>query len=208
MKPKPSSSIDCAMRSGSSASSKPELFEDVGTAGRRGDRAVPVLRDSRARRRGDERGGGRDVERPAAITSGAGSVDEVVALRRHRQDVCPHRLGAAGDLVGGLSLQPQGDEEPADLRGRRFARHDRVHHTSGFVASQVAAVEQVSESSLDHRPRKFSARSRPCGVRTDSGWNWTPSIGSSRCRTAITSPSAAVAETSKHSGTVVAAREW
>ena len=42
--------------------------------------------------------------------------------------------------------------------------------------------------------------SRPCGVSTDSGWNWTPSTGSSRWRTAITSPSGAVAEISKHVG--------
>ena len=50
--------------------------------------------------------------------------------------------------------------------------------------------------------------SRPSGVSTDSGWNCTPSSGSSRWRTAITSPSAAVAETSNTSGTVVAASEW
>jgi len=41
--------------------------------------------------------------------------------------------------------------------------------------------------------------SRPCGVSTDSGWNCTPSSGSSRWRTAITSPSAAVADTSNTS---------
>ena len=32
----------------------------------------------------------------------------------------------------------------------------------------------------------------PSGVSTDSGWNWTPSSGSSRCRTAMISPSGAV----------------
>ena len=29
----------------------------------------------------------------------------------------------------------------------------------------------------------------PSGVRTDSGWNWTPSAGRSRCRTDITTSS-------------------
>ena len=79
-----------------------------------------------------------------------------------------------------------------------------------LVARQVLAVEQPRERVLDHRPpsRKFLAMSRPSGVSTDSGWNCTPSIGSSRWRTAITSPSAAVAETSKTSGTDVAASEW
>ena len=50
---------------------------------------------------------------------------------------------------------------------------------------------------------KFRSRSRPIGkVSTDSGWNWTPSTGSSRCRTAITSPSSLVAETVRQSGTL------
>ena len=35
------------------------------------------------------------------------------------------------------------------------------------------------------------ASAGPSGVSTDSGWNWTPTAGSSRCRTAITSPSSA-----------------
>src|SRR5207302_2001731 len=46
------------------------------------------------------------------------------------------------------------------------------------------------------------------GVSTDSGWNWTPSTGSSRWRTAITSPSSQVAEISSSSGTRAAASEW
>ena len=39
----------------------------------------------------------------------------------HAQHVLAHRLGAARDLVGRLALQPQRDEEPADLRLRRLA---------------------------------------------------------------------------------------
>ena len=47
----------------------------------------------------------------------------------------------------------------------------------------------------------------PSGVRTLSGWNWTPSIGNAVCRTPITSPSAVRDVTSSSSGTVVAASE-
>src|SRR5438552_1559629 len=45
----------------------------------------------------------------------------------------------------------------------------------------------------------------------DSGWNWTPSIGNSRCRIPITSPSSSDrADTSRLSGRVLgsATREW
>src|SRR6185295_5393975 len=102
------------------------------------------------------------------------------------------------------------DEEPADLGRRRLAFHDRVHHAARLVAREVAAVEQMRERLLDHATasRKLRARSAPAGVSTDSGWNCTPSTASSRWRTAITSPSAAVADTSSDSGIEVAASEW
>jgi len=139
-----------------------------------------VLRDSRTCCCGDERSGCRDVERLAAVPARSCGVDEVGALRQDGKYVSAHRLGAAGDLVGGLALQPERNEEAADLSGRRLARHDRVHHAARLVARQVVAVEQLCERGLDHRSRKFFAISRPWGVRTDSGWNWTPSMGSSR----------------------------
>ena len=76
----------------------------------------------------DERRRGRDVERPAAVAAGTCRVDEVVALRVDGDDVSAHRLGRAGDLVGGLALQTERDEEAADLGRSRLAGHDRVHH--------------------------------------------------------------------------------
>src|SRR5207237_4390148 len=117
---------------------------------------------------------------------------------------------AACDLVRGLALCPQRDEEAGDLGVRRLAGHDHRHRPAGFVAAQVVAVEQPGESLLDHnRPsRKLRARAGPSGVRTDSGWNWTPAIWSDRCRTAITSPSSAYAVGSSSSGKRVAASEW
>ena len=114
-----------------------------------------------------------------AVAAGAGRVDEVVAARLDGEHVRAHRLGAAGDLVRRLALRAQRDEEAADLRGRRVAGHDLAHDLARLVAAEVAAVEHLLERLLDHRPRKFRAISRPSGVSTDSGWNWTPSIGSS-----------------------------
>src|SRR6266568_715937 len=119
------------------------------------------------------------------------------------------RLGEAGDLVRRLALEAQRDEEAADLGGSRLAAHDRAHGRACLRAAQIPAVQQVRENLLHHRrsSRKLRTRSGPVGVSTDSGWNWTPSTGSSRCRTAITSPSTAVAEISSTAGMPVAASE-
>jgi AAA+ ATPase superfamily predicted ATPase len=57
---------------------------------------------------------------------------------------------------------------------------------------------------------QFASMPMPSSVRIDSGWNWMPSTGCSRWRMPITSPSGAVAVTSRTSGSVVAetASEW
>ncbi len=169
-----------------------------------------MLRDRRARGGRDERRRGRDVVRVRAVSACADDVDDVGALRRDAEDVLAHRLGAAGDLVRRLALRAQRDEEAGDLRLRRLAAHDLAHRRARLVAREVVAVEQTLDHGLDHsRPsRKLRASTGPSGVSTDSGWNWTPTAGSSRCRTAITSPSSANAVGSSTSGSRVAASEW
>ena len=104
-----------------------ERLEHVGRAGGRRDRPVAVLRHPGTGRRGEQRGRGRDVERPRPVAACARRVDEVCALRVHGENVASHRLGTAGDLVRRLALDPHGDEEGADLRGRGVAAHDLVH---------------------------------------------------------------------------------
>ena len=86
-----------------------------------------------------------------------------------------HRLGAAGDLVGRLALEPQRHEEAADLRRRRLAVHDRVHDRARLVAVEVVPVEQPRERRLDHAclqevPRELRAERRQhrLGVELDA----------------------------------------
>ena len=211
MKPKPSSSIDCAIRSGARSRLKPSASSTSADPDCDDTERLPCFA----------------TPAPAAAATSAAAVEMLkvlppsppvpaVSTRSSRFGAYGHDVRRASpprarDLVGGLALQPQRDEEAADLRGRRLAGHDRVHHRARLGARQVVAVEQPCERVLDHvvdPSRKLRAMSRPSGVSTDSGWNCTPSIGSSRWRTAITSPSAAVADTSKQSGTEVAASEW
>src|SRR4029078_7694109 len=80
--------------------------------------------------------------------------------------------------------------------------HDLLHRLASLGASQVVPVEHARKQLLDHkRPaRKLRASAAPSGVSTDSGWNCTPTTGSVRWRTAITSPSSAYAVGSGSSG--------
>ena len=121
MKPKPCSSIEAAIRSGGSSSDEPELLEDVGRAAGRARGAVAVLRDRCSRRRGDERRGGRDVERARAVAARADDVDDRRPRRDDRDEVLAHRLREAGDLVDGLALGAKAHQQRADLRRRRLA---------------------------------------------------------------------------------------
>ncbi len=186
-----------------------ERLEDICGAARRRCGSVAVLRDRRACARRDQGGRGGDVVRVRAVAARADDVDEVVALWVDAQHVLAHGLRAAGDLVRRLALGAQRDEEAGDLRGSRLAAHDRAHRLARLVPREVVTVQQLRDRGLDHqRPsRKLRASAGPSGVSTDSGWNWTPTIGSSRWRTAITSPSSAYAVGSSTSGRRVAASE-
>src|SRR5207249_11412596 len=122
----------------------------------------------------------------------------------------PHRFGTAGDLVRRLALRTQRDEEPGDLSLGRLPAHDLVHRRTRLLAGEVVAVEQARERSLDHRrpSMKLRASAEPSGVSTDSGWNWTPTIGSVACRTAISSPAAGEAVGVRSSGRGGGGRGW
>ncbi len=155
--------------------------------------------------RRDERRRRGDVVRVRAVAAGARRVDQILPPGPHREHVLAHRLGAARDLVRGLALDPERDEESAYLRLGCFAAHDRRHRLACLRAGEIAALDHGVQR-VAHR--KFLPSAGPSGVSTDSGWNCTPSTGSSRWRTPITSPSSLVAVTSSASGTRVAASEW
>ena len=59
----------------------------------------------------------------------------------------------------------------------------------------------ASGSGAPSCPRKLASSAGPDAVRTDSGWNWTPSTASVRWRRPMTTPSVEVAVTSSSSGT-------
>src|SRR5581483_7288407 len=132
----------------------------------------------------------------------------------------------AGDLVHRLALDAQSHDERAELRRRRLAGHELLHDGGGLRLGEVVAVHEPLERVADgegrvrHRrcsvwsaariARKLRRMSWPAGVRMDSGWNCTPSTGSSRWRTPMITPLSLHADTSSASGTLSGrmASEW
>ena len=100
-----------------------------------------------------------------------------------RGQECRRRL-AVHDAAHRRAGLAQGQGPTFDHGGQR--RPDLVAHrtvpTASASARPAVANEPVALSSRDASPsparrRKFASRCGPCGVRTDSGWNWTPSSG-------------------------------
>ena len=127
-----------------------ERLEHVGRARRRRDRAVAVLRDARAGGRRDERRRRRDVERACPVAARARRVDEVVALRPHREDVLAHRLGAARRSRPRVSpLSRSATRKPPICAGVASPLMISSITVARLGPRQVAAVEQPRERLLD-----------------------------------------------------------
>ena len=126
-----------------------------------------------------------------------------------------HRPRQPDQLGDGLALRAQGDQEGAGLHLAGAALHDLVEHRRGVVGGQVRAradrVDRAGEDVVGHLrsiARKFARMSLPCGVSTDSGWNWTPSAGSSRWRTPITTSPYVALSSSSSGSSGSATSEW
>ena len=117
---------------------------------------------------------------------------QVVALGAHRRRERAHRPREAGELVDGLALRAQRDQERRDLRLGRVAGHDLGEHRGGLLGGEVAGPRPPRRSPRSGRRHLAQGSSRssclPRSVSTDSGWNCTPSAGSSRWRMPITTP--------------------
>ena len=124
MNPKPSSSIDRAIRSGSSSRSKPSASSTSAEPVCDEAARLPCFATPAPAAAATSAAAVEMLSVLLAVAARAGGVDEVGALRLHGQHVLAHRLRAAGDLVRGLALRAQRDEEACDLRLRRLAAHD------------------------------------------------------------------------------------
>jgi hypothetical protein len=160
----------------------------------------------------DERGSRGDIERSRAVTAGPARVEQIVAGRRQSQRSGAHRPGQPDDLGRALPFHGQADQQTPNLRRCRAALHDLGHGGGRLVDRQVLATHELLEDDWKHMRtrqslatfRKFCSRRIPPAVMTDSGWNCTPWIGQTRCRSPITVLSSWVsAAISRSAGTLV-----
>ena len=155
-----------------------ERGEDVGAAARRRHRAVAVLGHRGAGAGGNDRGDRRHVERAASVAAGAAGVDDAIAIDGQRRHALAHRQRGAGDLVRGLALHPQRDEQRAFLHVGGAAVHHFAEHFVHFVAPEVLAVDDALRMAMSiiarTSARKFAINWSPPSVPYDSGWNWIP----------------------------------
>ena len=181
-------------RAGAQIDPGAERLEHVGRAGQAGGRAVAVLGDRAARAGGDQRGGRRDVERPPPA-AGAGGVEQVVACDRRPARRAPRIVRARPASSSTVSPLVRSAIRNAAI-WTSDALPAMISESTAAASSRLEVVpagervdrprEQFEAGLIACRARKLPSSSRPCSVRTDSGWNWTPSAGSSRWRTAIT----------------------
>src|SRR5262249_39669681 len=136
-------------------------------------------------------------------------------VRRHvgdRDGMRPERAGGAGELLDGLALHAQGNEEARDLGRARPPAEDLVDRGSHLRAVEIPALDPPGDRVAERhertappggegrRARKFARIRFPSSVRIDSGWNCTPSTKSVRWRTPMISSSAVHADRSSTGG--------
>jgi hypothetical protein len=95
-----------------------------------------------------------------------------------RERQLPHRPREPDQLVDGLALRPQRDQESRGLGRIDSVAHDLAQDVLGGVRAQVLPgrdrVDRLRHRLVRHQvrdSRKFRRISLPLSVRTDSGWN-------------------------------------
>ena len=182
-----------------------ERLEHVDAAGAARGGAVAVLRDRHAGARDHEGGGGRDVEglrrrrRRCRRCRRCADPDTARPRRaraharapppRSRPTVSPLVRSATSSAADWIALARPSMISP------KAASSSGAGTSRPSMAASIAA-RRLMRPRLARRSRGSAAAAacRRC-VRIDSGWNWTPSIGCSRCRTPMISPSAVRAVT-------------
>jgi len=130
----------------------PERLEHVSPTARRRCRPVAVFDHRHARGCHHDRGHRRDVHGIGAIAAGAHDVNGLGAddIGRHPAGVKQHRVGQLADLGGSRALHCHRHAEGGDLRWRRIAGHDLVHHPPGLSRLEFETTGQPTQ---DLRPR-------------------------------------------------------
>ena len=131
------------------------------------------------------------------------------AGERRQPESCGERAGVQREHGQHLRL-PVGDHDH-HLDHHADVVHDHVDHpglpgqppSRARTPARLTALRRPRQAGVaaPSWPRKLASRAGPDTVRTDSGWNCTPSTRRVRWRSPMTTPSVEVAVTSSSSGT-------
>ncbi len=145
------------------------------TAGGHG--AVPMFGDHHPRSRGDERGGGRNVEGIALVTPGSAGINEDWAVDPNGTNPRADNLGRPGNLLHGLALEPKTGQKSSDLSWGGTAVGNLGHHRGNLGSGEILSSHQLLDGLLNHvlfvcpwtRRSQLPKIVLPCSVRMDSG---------------------------------------
>lgn len=117
--------------------------------------------DANASAGDSESGCGGNVERARAIAAGAARVDNrprrrAMARREERPGVATHGASETDQLVDGLALHAQSDEQAGDLRVGGGSGENVLHHGFGASGVEMAAGGERFERFVDHFGGHFS----------------------------------------------------
>src|SRR5205814_3979075 len=120
----------------------------VGGAALGCERSVAVLRPDRTGARGDERGGGRDIEGGDRPPTGPAGVHEVRAVRLPPHHGVAQRAGGARHFLRGLAFHAQSHQQGRHLSRRRFAAHHGPEHFGRLALTQGPTVGEGGDRLL------------------------------------------------------------
>ncbi len=162
-----------------------ERLEHVGAARAAAGGAVSVFRHGHACRRGDQRSSRGKIQCSGMVAAGAAGVQDALEPVIDADHRLTHRARRGRDRLRAFAHQPQRHQEPRDLRRGPAPRQDRGEHPLHPRVGRERAVvssantSENSERGVGHNEfNQFPMSCEPCCVRTDSGWNCTPSTGS------------------------------
>ena len=121
-----------------------ERLEEIGGSTVRGGGPVAVFGDRDAGARDDQGRDRRDVERAAPIPTRAARVDHRLRCF-HGGGELEHRAGETVDLIDGLALRAEGEQERADLRRGRLAGHDLAHRLGRVLGPEVLPAREPQQ---------------------------------------------------------------
>ncbi len=130
-----------------------QRLEHVGRTALGCERSVAVLRHDRTGARGDERGGGRDIEGGDRSSTGPAGVHEVCAVRLDPHHGVAQRAGGARHFLRGLAFHAQSHQQGRHLSRRRFAAHHGPEHFGRLALTQRPTVGEGGDRLLQRGGR-------------------------------------------------------